>query len=250
MSVSNLGSTTIAHKIPKAQYGEPHLLGPRSLALTRRQRPVTRMAHMTPRKARQRHHNTSAQPVPAAILTSDYDSEAFYEPNLPTRSNTELNLAVLRRYRPSIQTILSIAPSAQIYTYSPSTTSWLKTDTEGTLFVCQLSPAGPAGLVNYCIVVLNRRGLENLILDLNTIENVEITDEFLMVGMQGEGEEGMKMLGFFIHADKSDTREVNCRLIRDKWEEVSGASVVENVQSVVQNGRRLSLRDLFGSQVS
>jgi hypothetical protein len=207
------------------------------------------MANVTPRKARRGHQNTSVQTHPAAIQTSDYDSEAFYESNVPSRSNTELNLSVLRRYRPSIQTILSIAPSAQIYTYSPSTTSWLKTDTEGTLFVCQLSPDNAGVAVDYCIVVLNRRGLENLMLDLSTVENVEITDEFLMVGVNGDGEEGMKMLGFFIHADKSDTREVNCRLIREKWEEVRATDTGENVQSSERNGRRLSLSDLFGGQI-
>ncbi|EPE27213.1 PH [Glarea lozoyensis ATCC 20868] len=207
------------------------------------------MANVTPRKARRGHQNPSAQTHPVAIQTSDYDSEAFFESNVPSRSNTELNLSVLRRYRPSIQTILSIAPSAQIYTYSPSTTSWLKTDTEGTLFVCQLSPASAGAAANYCIVVLNRRGLENLMLDLSTVENVEITDEFLMVGVKGDGEEGMKMLGFFIHADKSDTREVNCRLIREKWEEVNAKDTGENMQSSERNGRRLSLSDLFGGQI-
>lgn len=99
-------------------------------------------------------------------------------------------------------------------------------------------------------MVLNRRGLENLILDLGSVENVEITDEFLMVGVKGEGEEGMKMLGFFIHADKSDTREVNCRLIKEKWEEVRRLDDGEDVQRLERNARRLSLKDLFGSQVS
>jgi len=103
------------------------------------------------------------------------------------------------------------------------------------------------------VVVLNRRGLENLIVDVKTIENVEVTEEFLMLGFKGE--EGEKVLGFFIHADRTETREVNCRLIREKWEEVrggGGGGVVGNggaVQAESGVGRRLSLTDLFGGHV-
>ena len=101
------------------------------------------------------------------------------------------------------------------------------------------------------VVVLNRRGLENLIVDVKTIENVEITEEFLMLGFKGE--EGEKVLGFYIHADRTETREVNCRLIREKWEEVRGGGGGNGngggVQAESGVGRRLSLTDLFGGQM-
>ncbi|KAH8663680.1 hypothetical protein BGZ60DRAFT_529932 [Tricladium varicosporioides] len=214
---------------------------------------------MTPRKTRQRHQNSASQSQPVTVQASDYESEAFYNPPLPTRSNTELNLSVLRRYQPSVQSILSIAPSAQIYTYLPETTSWNKTEIEGTLFVCQLAPSTLTGTAQHYIVVLNRRGLDNLIIDISKIENVEITEEFLMLGFQSsENEEkdsegtSMKTLGFYIHADKHDTREVNCRLIKEKWEESMRTRDKNEETSVVQDqasmGRRLSLTDLFGQQ--
>lgn len=214
---------------------------------------------MTPRKTRQRHQNSASQSHPVAVQASDYESEAFYTPPLPTRSNTELNLSVLRRYQPSVQSILSIAPSAQIYTYLPETTSWNKTEIEGTLFVCQLAPSTLTGTAQSSIVVLNRRGLDNLIIDVSNIENVEITEQFLMLGFQSWGDEekgtegaSMKTLGFYIHADKHDTREVNCRLIKEKWEESMRTRSRDEESTVVQDqasmGRRLSLTDLFGQQ--
>jgi Dcp1-like decapping family len=142
---------------------------------------------------------------------------------------------------------------------------WVKTDTEGTLFVCQLIPraeTSPLGIggerAGYVVVVLNRRGLENLILDLKDVENVEVTGDFLMIGVKGreegglnetDGDRGMTMLGFFIHADRSDTREVNCRLIREKWEETRSAGAKDGGAQRVEGQRRLSLRDLFGKQV-
>ncbi|CAG8971303.1 hypothetical protein HYALB_00001470 [Hymenoscyphus albidus] len=202
---------------------------------------------MTPRKTRQRHNNSNTQSHPVAVQASDYESEAFYAPPVPTRSNTELNLSVLRRHHHSIQSILSIAPSTQIYTFLPESSSWNKTEIEGTLFVCQLAPASLAGTVQHCIVVMNRRGLDNLILNLAQVVNVEITEEFLLLGV-GDGEE-MKTMGFFIHADKSDTREVNCRLIREKWEEAmrmgGGDANVRLPMNEAAVGRRLSLTDLF-----
>lgn len=96
---------------------------------------------------------------------------------------------------------------------------------------------------------------------MNGIENVEITEEFLIVGVRsldhGQQQQDledadMKAIGLFIHADKQDTREVNCRLIKDKWEEVrmtgSGNAVAEPSKLGPVVGRRLSLTDLFGQQ--
>lgn len=103
------------------------------------------------------------------------------------------------------------------------------------------------------MVVLNRRGLENLVVDLGSVENVEVTEEFLMVGVRGNGEEEVKVLGFFIHKDRDETREVNCRLIREKWEEVRGEGVGNSSAGGGTDGgagRRLSLSDLFGGQVA
>lgn len=126
--------------------------------------------------------------------------------------------------------------------------------------MCATNGGGAPG-GGYVVVVLNRRGLENLVVSLGDVENVEVTEEFLIVGVRGgDGNGGppgggeVKVLGFFIHKDRDETREVNCRLIREKWEEVrggnggngngNGGGGTEGV------GRRLSLSDLFGGQVA
>jgi hypothetical protein len=216
---------------------------------------------MTPRKPKQRQQNTH-RPTPSLILASDYDSDIPYSAAhiVPpaTRTNTELNLSVLRRYNPSILTILSIAANAVIYNFTPATQAWEKSGVEGTLFVCETTPpASGIGDAGYAVVVLNRRGLDNLILDLGGIKDVEVTDELLIarVGEEEQGEDGeaekQKVMGIWIHEDKDGTRSVNARLIQQCWEKVSAAATkgeaVGNGAGEA-GGRRISLSDLFGQQ--
>lgn len=225
---------------------------------------------MTPRKPKQRqqHH----RPTPSLIQASDYESDAqayAHIHNIPpaTRTNTELNLSVLRRYNPSILTILSIAANAVIYLFTPSAQQWEKSGVEGTLFVCEQAPPSSAVDAGYCVVVLNRRGLDNSILDLAQAQDVEVTPELLIMRFQ-EGEE-QKVMGIWIHEDKDDTREINAGLIQQCWEKVtskkgqytaSGEATGSNGFSLAGNnsaradgaaaGRRISLTDLFAQQGS
>lgn len=189
-------------------------LSPRSLQLH---------LNMTPRKTqqqqRQRRPRTTSNLGNQQILPSDYESEAPYVAPSTTRSNTELNLRVLQRYSPSITTILSIAPSAVIYNFLPSDQTWEKAELDGTLFVCQMLSAQAGGKERYCIIILNKRGLENMIVDMAEVRDVEISTEFLILRW-ADGEEE-KIQGVYIHADKEDTREVNCRLIKECWESVN-----------------------------
>jgi hypothetical protein len=233
---------------------------------------------MTPRKPKQRqqHH----RPTPSLIQASDYESDIqsyAHIHNIPpsTRTNTELNLSVLRRYNPSILTILSIAANAVIYLFTPSTQQWEKSGVEGTLFVCETDPPSTTIDAGYCVVVLNRRGLGNLILDLAQAQDVEVTDELLIMRFQEDGGEGdgekQKVMGVWIHKDKDDTREVNAGLIQQCWEKLAGtkgqyAGAGETVGSNGNGtfggsgssaraggaaaGRRISLTDLFGQQGS
>jgi hypothetical protein len=227
---------------------------------------------MTPRKPKQRqqHH----RPTPSLIQASDYESDAQNYAHThhippPTRTNTELNLSVLQRYNPSILTILSIAANAVIYLFTPSTQQWEKSGVEGTLFVCEQAPPSSAVDAGYCVVVLNRRGLDNLILDLALAQDVEVTAELLIMRFQ-EGE-AQKVMGIWIHEDKDDTREINAGLIQQCWEKVTstkgqytasgeaGGSNGNGMFSVGNSsaraegaavGRRISLTDLFGQQGS
>ncbi|KAI0159892.1 PH domain-like protein [Hypoxylon sp. FL1284] len=85
----------------------------------------------------------------AASNTSDYESDTAHymaahpgppQAALAARTNTELNLGVLRRYRPRIASILSITASAVVYVFNTASSKWDKANLEGTLFICAQTP--------------------------------------------------------------------------------------------------------------
>lgn len=120
---------------------------------------------------------------------TDYESDAAYfsdmqqqqqQPGPPTRTNEEINLSVLRRHNPDITSIISLAQYAVVYLFSPTTRQWEKSGVEGTLFTCQLTQ-GTLGEERYTAFVLNRRGLNNFDLQLTDGDNVELTDEYVIL---------------------------------------------------------------------
>ncbi|RDA88863.1 hypothetical protein CP532_5403 [Ophiocordyceps camponoti-leonardi (nom. inval.)] len=202
-----------------------------------------------------RHSRQPSSLMPAA---SDYDSDAaaiqaHYAPP-PPRTNTELNLSVLQRYLPSIQSIMSMAANAVAYTFDGASESWNKAGIEGTLFVCAQSPL-PEDLssrARACVFVLNRRSLDNLVVDLGRVSHVEVMDELVMLRVEAADKGGEeKVLGIWIHNDRDETREINVATMQESWKAVrSGGSAEEQgpeagpaMQAI---GRRLSLSDLFG----
>lgn len=143
------------------------------------------------------------QPLPAQ---SDYDTDtaaitdtaASHAPP-PQRTNTELNLTVLRRYVPDIEHIVAIAPFSAVYTFSPETQQWEKCGVEGTLFVCQLTGA------RYTVVIPNRKSLDNFITELLSADDVEITEQYVI--LQATGEDGTPQIyGLWIFSDESESQ--------------------------------------------
>jgi Dcp1-like decapping family len=229
---------------------------------------------MTTRKTRSRNHASSTSQPP---IVSDYDSEAQYTAPGKLRTREEINHSVLKRYVPSLSAILEIAASAYIYTLNNTTGEWERTGIEGTLFVCELTPSPITGKPRHCIVVLNRKGLENLIVFSEELQNVEISDEFLLLkfrSRQNENEfvqetkEQEKILGLFMTAD-GDAKERVCLAVKSHWEMAmreresgegmegmmenfgdegySGGGVMGEVAGESKPmGRRLSLTELFG----
>ncbi|KAJ5983162.1 Dcp1-like decapping [Penicillium waksmanii] len=154
-------------------------------------------------------HNNQIQ-LPNPQLT-DYESDAYFSDMqhqqaqaaaaaaaavtaaaAPSRSNDEINLSVIRRHNPSVTAIISLAPYVVVYIFSPTTKQWEKNGVEGSLFVCQQTQ-GRLGEERYTAFVLNRRGLNNFDLPLTDSDNVEITEEYVIlkadegrVGEQGE----------------------------------------------------------------
>ena len=147
------------------------------------------------------------QPQPAV---SDYDETdtATFTDNAaaliappPSRTNTELNLLVLRRYCPDVERIVQIAPFAVVYSFSPETQGWEKIGTEGTLFVCQLAGANYS---RYSVIILNRKSLDNFIVELVSAESVEITDSYVI--LQDTGADGVEQIyGLWIFSEENTT---------------------------------------------
>jgi hypothetical protein len=184
-------------------------------------------------------HQRSTGPSATATATgTDYDStyeevptEDLLPPAPPMRTNTELNLSVLRRYAPSVRTILSIAANAVVYRFSPTIQQWEKAGVEGTLFVCDTAEGptaeGPEGRhasgqhPSACVIVLNRHGLNNLILEMGDVEEVEVMGEILSI-RHVEGSE-QQVLGIWVHADKDNIRSEIAGSVLGKWREVRNA---------------------------
>ncbi len=174
---------------------------------------------MTSRKAKQR----QAQPH-AANPISDYESD-FKNPSLhdaplppPTRTNTELNLSVIKRHLPDAVCIVSIASYAVVYLFSPISQQWEKNGVEGTLFICELSPNSSAA-ERYSVLVLNRRGLENFELELLDSDDVDITEEYVILQKHDDGDVP-KAYGLWIFSEPKPSstahaREVNAKIIEE-----------------------------------
>ncbi|RMZ80556.1 hypothetical protein DV737_g2932, partial [Chaetothyriales sp. CBS 132003] len=167
----------------------------------------------------------AAQPS-ALAQVSDYESdnqaylsEHGHQRPPSTRTTQELNLGVLQRHDREVAAILSIAPYAVIYEFSPlPEPAWAKTGVEGSLFICQLTP-GPVGEDRYSAMVLNRRGLDNFGAPLIEEEDagVEITDEYVIISFKQGPEQ--KIYGVFIFSEgpgssTADTRSVNAHLMK------------------------------------
>ncbi|KAB5576115.1 hypothetical protein GE09DRAFT_615986 [Coniochaeta sp. 2T2.1] len=239
------------------------------------------MSHPTPRKSRHRHQPSGGGGA-RTVAASDYESDAAQymgAPDLPPPStvarlsNTELNLSVLRRYLPSIRSIVSIAANAVVYTISPTTGQWEKSGVEGTLFVCEQEPvvdlAGHV-LPRACVFILNRRGLENLVIHLCNTSACEVVGELINFYVEDKGDataaaaaealdvsagngQDNRVIGLWIHADKDDTRQVNADVILSLWNQCRLAitqSASEDQEGgeagVADTGRSISMAELFG----
>ncbi|KAI1375085.1 PH domain-like protein [Hypoxylon crocopeplum] len=229
--------------------------------------------------------------------TSDYESDtarymASHPPpppaSLAARTNTELNLKVLRRYRPGITSILSIAANAVVYIFE---SKWEKSNLEGTLFICAQGSNSPfsspssspeergAGADNGCLFILNRKGLQNLVLDLREVSDFELANTLLIFNLDEETSTPIpveagepvrpKVLGMWMYAEDDQDRLTNESLIRELWSKARAATLLETetdeessaepststsspgedvgiAPTIQGTGRQVSLNELFG----
>ncbi|KAL2128441.1 hypothetical protein VTI74DRAFT_9194 [Chaetomium olivicolor] len=245
------------------------------------------MSRSTPRKSRHRQHPSNSGARQQPVAASDYESDAAQYLDMapappknsvrqPPRDNTELSLSVLRRYQPDIRSILAIAANAVAYNFLEQTNEWEKHGAEGTMFVCEREPVtAPTGQVlpRTCVFVLNRRSMENLVVDLLRVTDCEVVGELIVFRLQDEAagessgaeEAGKKIVGLWIHADENNTREIHMSLIMGAWQQGRQA-LEEYIQTVAAEtgngqpqgepagrndsvaGKRLSITQLFGQK--
>jgi hypothetical protein len=163
------------------------------------------------------------------VQTTDYETDYADIQPAAMRSNEELNIAVLHRHYPSITTILSIAPYAVLYLFSPTNQQWEKSGVEGTLFVCA-QELDALGAEHFSVVILNRRGLENFEAELKSKDDIEITEDYVI--LKGEGEEGPIIFGLWIFAEPPPSSTADCR--------VANAAVIQECASRAESSRALA----------
>jgi Dcp1-like decapping family len=223
---------------------------------------------------------TTLQPHNGVPLVSDYESDTAFAylsdqppppPNqVPPRTIDELNLSVLKRYNPAITSILSVAPYAVIYAFSPlPEPEWIKSGVEGSLFICQLEP-GPLGEERFNAIVLNRRGLENFEAELKEDQTggVELTDEYIIVTSNMSGQPTASGIWVFSEGPGSSTavtRDLMAQFVKEKAVQAGQSQkVAEEAQrqrngishSIPQSGhsfgapmgRQISLHEMLGQQ--
>ncbi|TGJ87197.1 hypothetical protein E0Z10_g1601 [Xylaria hypoxylon] len=226
----------------------------------------------------QHQHQHQYQHIPP---TSDYESDTaqYMAPSHPSvqpaalagRTNTDLNLDVLRRYLPSITSVLSIAANAVVYTFQPPS-EWKRTNMEGTMFICSQRKGPGEGGETGCLFILNRKGLQNFVLDLDTVGDFELAGDLLIFKLDYSAHElhletgeavTPLVLGLWTYAEDKSDRETNAALITDMWSQALStrdaradaaasdpatfAALAETGPAAQATGRRLSVTDLFSA---
>ncbi|PWW78040.1 PH domain-like protein [Tuber magnatum] len=182
---------------------------------------------------------------------------------MPPQSRTipDVNHTVLSRYLPRLQKILSLASYAVLYTYNHESGIWQKADTEGSLFICSLSPTQQQQQEEYTIILLNRRGLQNFIYALTDPGNIEYAEGGDYVMLQGEEEK--IVYGIWVYAAPGTSSEGDRTKVAEWVKECAGRYVEgmaktgkgqkQQQQQVVggdvdlAGGRSISLTELFQS---
>ncbi len=155
-------------------------------------------------------HNYHPSDSDAPTVTLDFFSpgpdnlnNTLPPPPPNTRSDAEINISVLQRHLPSTQSIEKIAPYAVVYLFSIEREGWEKSGLEGSLFIVRTNEEGREG---YAVVVLNRRGLDNFVFTLKSEDQVDVTEEYIILqeaGNEGEGEQKAYGLWVFQEAEGS-----------------------------------------------
>ncbi|CAO1614460.1 unnamed protein product [Sympodiomycopsis kandeliae] len=113
-------------------------------------------------------------------------------------ARSAFNIKVLKRHDPQIATIVHSASFVVLYQYDNSTSSWSKTGIEGPMFLYKrtISP-------HYGMFVLNRNGVENFSVPLTKEDELQLTDQFVILRTEEEtsleeNDEGETIIGVWV----------------------------------------------------
>lgn len=195
------------------------------------------MAPATPRKQRnnrQQHrapgYESDAARAGAGPSTQQQASEVQVTTNTAdigkveaqAQANTEqsarlirdLNFNVLQRYIPGITSCDTLANNATVYPMEGD--NWGESTIKGPLFVCNLDPSPHP---RSCVFILNRQSLDNLAVDLSSVNDCELEDKLIMLyTTTASGNEVI----WGIYVDDEEAIKTSWETIQKKWQMARG----------------------------
>ena len=203
-------------------------------------------------------------------LVSEYESDVQNLSDIPVppsdRTDEELNLSVLRRYSRDVLRLEYVAPYVVVYRFMPESLNWEKSGVEGSTFLCALKPNEGYGY-RCAVVVLNRRSLENFIVELHSEDDVEMSEEYIILKTEAKGQTAIYGLWVFREPPPSSTAhhpeefakkivacvaKVEQRKVAvaapEQQNGAQGEQEQHEKQESTEMGRQISLSQLFGQQ--
>lgn len=164
------------------------------------------------------------------------------------RTPTDLNYAVLSRYLPRLNQILTTASYAHIYLWSSTSQSWSKANFEGSIFIVSLTPPTPSQPEDYLLFLLNRSGLDNFSYALREPAYIDpdCGDIIMLRANDSDTTDSELVYGLFVSCEENTStagdREKLLRAMKDCATAYQTASAAA---AAAPAGRQISLTELF-----
>jgi mRNA-decapping enzyme 1B len=139
------------------------------------------------------------------------------QPKVDHTQTDSMNLKVLRRDDPSIQTILGSASSIAMYELDMQTTKWHRKNVEGSLFVVERKKSSSnSSNSRFQFIVLNRLSDERFVESIAKDAEFEMSEKYLLY--------------------KTDTDEVNGVWFYDEKEQTNIYEIIQRAQEMERRG--------------
>ena len=139
------------------------------------------------------------------------------QPKVDHTQTDSMNLKVLRRDDPSIQTILGSASSIAMYELDMQTTKWHRKNVEGSLFVVERKKnSSNSSSSRFQFIVLNRLSDERFVESIAKDAEFEMSEKYLLY--------------------KTDTDEVNGVWFYDEKEQTNIYEIIQRAQEMERGG--------------